>query len=145
MTYREKIQALTKQEWIEAVKKSTSLQTLYENIGITSNGSLREAVGKRLNHYKISTNHFGILQENDPKYIKKIKECIKNSKSIAEVIRKLGGSITGSRYQEIKRIIKNNAIDVSHVTGSGWNIVKKPLSEILVEGYDISSTYLKRD
>ena len=52
---------------------------------------------------------------------KKLKKAIKESKSIAGVLRILGKKPVGGNYQTIKNFIQNNDIDTSHWTGQGWN------------------------
>lgn len=77
---------------------------------------------------------------------------IKDSKSIAEVIKKAGLSSVGSpHYRRIHRIIKEYNIDLSHMTGQGWNKGKthpeqtqKSLEKWLQEDTDIGSSSLKK-
>ena len=146
MTYREKIQALTKQELIFKVEQSNSFSELYKNLEVSDNGTLREVIKNQLDKYKIKTNHFGSLKETDAEYIEKIKQACKISKSVYGVIKNLGIRSTGSRNQEIKRIIKNNKIDISHFTGRASNRFKfkKHLNELLQYGTEIESSHLKK-
>src|ERR1035437_5955250 len=124
MTYREKINKLSKEEWLEAVEKSTSFSDLYRNIGTTDNGTLREIIKQQLDKFKINTSHFGILKENNKDYINRIIEACKKSTSIYNLIKNLGLRSTGSRSQEMKRIINKNKIDISHFTGRASNSFK---------------------
>ncbi len=48
-------------------------------------------------------------------------DIVKNSKSIAEVLRMLNLKETGGNYQSIKSKIKLYNIDTSHFTGQLWN------------------------
>lgn len=71
-------------------------------------------------------------------------EACKTSRSIRQILSKLGLKEAGGNYSIIKRKIKEKELDISHFTGRGWNtglIVKpnppKPLNEILT----INSTY----
>ena len=54
--------------------------------------------------------------------IEQVKEAVKNSLSIANVLRLLNLRPVGGNYKTIKTIITNNNIDTSHFTGQGWNI-----------------------
>src|SRR5579872_1966125 len=73
-----------------------------------------------------------------------IIEAVRNSFSIAQVLRVLNLSPFGSRYQTMHDHIKRLGLDTSHFTGQGhlkgktptWT-PKRPLSEILVQ----NSTY----
>ena len=69
-----------------------------------------------------------------------LEEAVKNSLSIAEVLRHLNIIPAGGNYFTIKRYIKLWNIDTSHFTGKLWNKGKhticnsaKPLKEILKE------------
>lgn len=51
-----------------------------------------------------------------------VKEAVKNSLSIANVLRLLNLRPVGGNYKTIKAIIAKNSIDTSHFTGQGWNV-----------------------
>lgn len=78
-----------------------------------------------------------IRKWNDKQFVK----AVKSSLSYAEVIRKLGLKVAGSNYDTVKRKIKELHLDISHMTGSAWNVGKnfkpiklaRPLSEILIQ------------
>lgn len=53
------------------------------------------------------------------------KEAIKDSKSLAEVCRKLGLKAAGGNFLTVKRAIQKFNIDTSHFTGQGWNKGKR--------------------
>ena len=75
--------------------------------------------------------------------------AVQNSFSYAEIIRKLGLVPAGSNYDTVKRKIKELNLDVSHMTGQGWNTGTRyvqikpaqPLDEILIEHSAFISTY----
>ena len=60
-----------------------------------------------------------------------LKDAVKNSFSIRQVIYKLGLVPAGGNYQQITKAIKDLSIDNSHFTGIGWRkgktVPKKPL------------------
>ena len=68
-------------------------------------------------------------------------EAVKNSLSYAEVLRKIGLKVAGSNYDTVKRKISELNLDISHMTGQGWNKGerykpvkgKRPLEEVLIE------------
>lgn len=85
--------------------------------------------------------------------IEKLKEVIKKSYSIAEVIREMNNvaSISGGNYSTVKKYIKLYNIDTSHFRGQGWlkgqthNFSKKiDLENILVENSPYQRGSLKR-
>ena len=75
-------------------------------------------------------------------------QAVKDSLSYAQVIKKLGLIPAGGNYETIKRKITELNLDISHMTGKGWNVGLKfipnkpqPLSEILVK----NSTFRSAD
>ncbi|MBQ9889373.1 MAG: HNH endonuclease [Bacteroidales bacterium] len=54
--------------------------------------------------------------------LEEVKEAVKNSKSIASVLRLLGLRPVGGNYKTIHNLIRSNNLDTSHFTGQGWNI-----------------------
>lgn len=69
-------------------------------------------------------------------------EIVRNSLSIAEVIRKCGKVPRGGNYSVAKHRIHKLGLNTDHFTGQGWNvgsrfkpIIKaRPLEEVLVKG-----------
>ena len=49
-----------------------------------------------------------------------LAQAVADSKSVAEVIRKLGLAYHGGRYQTIYKRICKHSLDTSHFTGKGW-------------------------
>ncbi len=69
-----------------------------------------------------------------------LEDAVRSSRSIRQVLGKLGLVEAGGNYEQIKRAVFEHAIDASHLTGRAWNKGKKhpglfkiPLQEILVE------------
>jgi len=75
-----------------------------------------------------------------------LREAVKNSLSLRQVLSKLGIVEAGGNYSTLKRAISYFEINTSHFTGCGHlkgkthNHTTRPLSEILVEGR-IENTY----
>ena len=79
-------------------------------------------------------------------------EAVKNSLSMAEVMRTIGIFIGGSNYDSVKRKIKTLNLDTTHFTGAAWNQKEKfkpvnkarLLKDILIENSTFtSSNHLK--
>ncbi len=49
-----------------------------------------------------------------------LKKATQTSKSIREIIQKLGLIPAGGNYEQVKVTLKEHNIDTSHMTGSGW-------------------------
>lgn len=80
-----------------------------------------------------------------------LRKAVIDSKSIRQVLSKIGLKEAGGNYSQIKKYFKIYSIDVSHFTGKAWNRglrgigkPKIPLSEILKENSDFQSYKLKK-
>lgn len=80
-----------------------------------------------------------------------LRKACKNSKSIREIIEKLGLVPAGGNYEQVKTALVIYNIDTSHVTGSGWRKGKKfpfiprlELENILVQHSTFQSYKLKK-
>ena len=81
-----------------------------------------------------------MLKEREEFYI----NLIKNSNSLIEVCRRANIVPTTGNYDTLKRIIRDNQIDISHFKRiGGTNPIKKETSEYLIKGSNISSFKLK--
>lgn len=88
------------------------------------------------------------------KYRKEVLEpIIKNSKTITEVLEKLGMRCAGGNYKTIHKYIEKYGLDTNHFDEHELKIIKlkenikkrkKPLSEILVENSTYSRSSLKK-
>ena len=57
-----------------------------------------------------------------PKYdVEAVVQAVRDSKSVAQVIKTLGLIPAGGNYSTIKKFISRLDLDVSHFTGQGWN------------------------
>ena len=59
-----------------------------------------------------------------------LSKAVKESYSLAEVLRKIGKKDRGSNYETLKKYIKKYELDTSHFTGQGWSINKGFCDEI---------------
>lgn len=80
-----------------------------------------------------------------------LRQAVKNSTSLRQVIGKLGLIEAGGNYEQVKRYIKEYHLDSSHFRGMAWNrglrgIGKPqiPLDKILVLGSYFQSFKLKK-
>jgi hypothetical protein len=72
------------------------------------------------------------------KYTKeKLEPIVKESISIAEVIKKLNLRLTGGNYENIKKSIERNLIDTSHFLGQGCNKDKPSWNTLNKENFII--------
>ena len=81
-----------------------------------------------------------------------IREAVKSSLSIREVLFKINLSPTGGNYKQFYKYIEELEIDISHFNGKGWNVGDrfKPvtparnLSEILTVDSNYQSSKLRK-
>jgi len=80
-----------------------------------------------------------------------LREAIKTSKSIRQVLSKLKLKLAGGNYSQIQKYIKFYNIETKHLTGKGWNKgmrgigkARIDLKEILTENNDFQSYKLKK-
>lgn len=81
----------------------------------------------------------------------KLESAVRTSRSIRQVIKKLGLVPAGGNYQQIKHYIKKWRIKTDHFLGRGWNVGLKfisreaiPLKKILTTKSSYQSYKLKR-
>ncbi len=80
-----------------------------------------------------------------------LRAAVASSRSLARAIRALGLVPAGGNFHHIKRRIAELGLDMSHMTGKGWNVGLAfrprpafPLSEILINGRWTPSHALKK-
>lgn len=83
--------------------------------------------------------------------ISQLKKAVKESLSYRRVLIKLGLYPSGGNYEQIKKYVKENSLDISHFKGKGWNAGLKgigkpriPLEQILKRGVSFQSFKLKK-
>lgn len=79
-----------------------------------------------------------------------LKEAVKSSLSLRQVLTKLALREAGGNYEQVKRYIAEYSLSSSHFTGKAWNKGMKgigqpqiPLDKILVQGSSYQSFKLK--
>jgi len=79
-----------------------------------------------------------------------LPEVVANSRSIAQILDKLGLKPAGGNYRSIQKMIKELNLDTSHLSlNRGWSkglVIgpKKPLSDYLVKGKHTGSNSLRK-
>ena len=78
-----------------------------------------------------------------------LREAVKNSTSLRQVLEALGVAPYGGNYEVLRRAIHHFGLDTSHFTGQGWNKgktvgPKQPLQRFLNNEIRIASFKLKK-
>jgi len=81
--------------------------------------------------------------------VEQVQSAVENSRSIAQVLDKLGIVPAGGNYATIKKFISNNSIDISHFTGMIWNRgittgPKRAIEDYLSNRHSIQSHKFKK-
>jgi hypothetical protein len=82
---------------------------------------------------------------------KELKAAVVSSRSIRQVLQKLGLAAAGGNYVQIQSAIREYALDVSHFTGKGWSrgrLIPRepvfPIQALLVKNGTFQSHKLKK-
>lgn len=83
--------------------------------------------------------------------VEDVKEAVKKSKSLANVLRLIGLKAKGGNYSTINKFISDNGIDITHFTGKIHNVGEDykrinqiiPINLFLVDGLKVSSSGLR--
>lgn len=83
--------------------------------------------------------------------LKQLEKAVKESRSLRQVLSRLGLVEAGGNYEQVKKYIKESNVNIDHFTGSAWakgqHISRKPnipLEKILVKDSSYQSFKLKR-
>jgi len=83
--------------------------------------------------------------------VKQLKKAVSESRSIRQVLGKLGLKQAGGNYAQIKKYLKELQIDRSHFTGPAWSKGLRvttnpgtPIEKLLVNNSDYQSFKLKK-
>ena len=83
--------------------------------------------------------------------IDQLKNAVKEARSYAQVLKKLGLVEAGGNYAQIKKYIQENNLEIKHFKGQGWNkgmtgLIRfsLPLEKILVRNFYFQSSHLKK-
>ncbi len=143
-----------------AVVASTSMRQVMEHLGYGGSGGAWTAAKAQILELGLDTSHFTLRRPRRLAPLPKEKRlrnrawtdeqlarAVRESTSVAGVIRALGVKVGGSVYVMINERIAELGLDTSHFRGQGWNRGQqvtcwsgRPLAEILVRNSDYRTT-----
>jgi hypothetical protein len=138
-----------------AVAGATNYPTLMTSLGVDMSGGNERAVRRRIFELGIDATHFtrrrGPSREVTTSWSDdQLRAAVAESKSVAQVIRKLGLIPAGGNYNQVGRRLDALKLDTAHFTGKRWNlggnfvsIPALPLEELLVANRPTQSHKLK--
>lgn len=146
----------TEAELRMAVVASTSMREVMEYLGYGGSGGAWTAAKAQIVALGLDTSHFGRRARRPwpeaPKPRRTwsdddLRTAVRNSRSIAGVLRHLGLKPGGSMYVAIQGRMRELGLDRSHFTGKGWRKgaptpvqPARPLEEVLVRDSTMQST-----
>lgn len=117
---------------------SSDWEDLANRLGLsTSSSSTKSYIDRAAKDLGLDPGRLGKIQN---KYTdEELREAVKESKSIAEVLRRLGIKVAGGNHAHISKKIRRMGINTSHFTGKGSNRGKtspnrKSSKDILIMG-----------
>lgn len=117
----------------QAVAEGTSLSDVITRLGGTPTNGGRAYLRRLITNWSVDCSHFD--QEGVRHTERRLRAVVRESTSIAEVVRRLGISPVGGNQAHIGRRIARLGIDVSHFTpNSGARRPRRSLSDRLVLG-----------
>jgi hypothetical protein len=136
-----------------AVATHKTLSGVLIELGMAPSGGNYETVKRRIRELGLEASHlraFGRRQPLSASTDDQVAEAVKGSRSLAQVLVKLGFRPAGSRQAALKERIQELQLDTSHFMGQGWRkgkagpvVPARPLVEILVEGRFVRTNGLK--
>jgi hypothetical protein len=136
-----------------AVATHETLGAVLIDLGMAPAGGNYETVKRRIRELGLEASHIQALRKRQRVSActdGQIAEAVKSSRSLAEVLVKLGFEPGGGRPAALKERIQELRLDTSHFMGQGRQkgspgpvIAARPLAEILVEGRLVKSYWLR--
>lgn len=141
----------TDEELATAVARSTSLNQVFTALGLSVGGSQWLALRERIAYLGLDTSHWAerLRTPRPEREITRaeVAEALADSRSLAEVCRRLDVRGGGGQARLVRRI-RREGLDTSHLEGQGWAAgssnpgkrPRKPLEDILVAGRAVGQT-----
>src|SRR5919106_1267852 len=136
-----------------AVATCKRMRDVLIQIGLVPYGGNYENVWKRIAELGLDASHLRSYRQG-PRLVcteEQLREAVRTSRSLAEVLRRLGFEPGGGRQTTLRKRITQLGLDTSHLLGQGWRkgtrtsvVPGRPLEEFLVSGRFVQTSNLKR-
>jgi hypothetical protein len=131
------VSAYSRERLEGAAQGARTLSEALERLGVEPGSSTRDYIRARMKKFGVNTSHF---EREGIKWTREMLEsAVASSKSVNDVLRKLGLDPVGGHHTHIARRIKAHGIDTSHFTPvvrterMSHNQRRRTAEEILVE------------
>ena len=140
----------------DAIQQSRSLKDACIRLGLKPGARRNENLRRHIARLGIESSH--LPESEAPTRLVRswttdeLRVAVRDSRSVAEVLRRLGYTPNGGMHRYIKAQIRMDGLDTSHFLGQSWSRGRsfpqgqraRPLQEILVEGSTYSSGALRK-
>lgn len=98
------------------------MSEVIRRLGITPNGGNHRHIRSAVRRAGLDTSHFGSKPKRtfDAAGLERMKELVRESVSLAQVLAKLGLPDQGRGQSDLKRYLAARKVDTSHFRGQGW-------------------------
>lgn len=148
----------TDDELRKAVAESRSLGEVSRRLGVGPGGGTYASLRRHIARLGIDSSHLPVVIDGPVRPLRSwtdddLRAAVRDSFSIAGVLRRLGYTPSGGMHRYISAQIRRRELDTQHFTGQGWargqqlpsGSRARPLAEILVaESTYLSSGALRR-
>jgi hypothetical protein len=134
-----------------AVAVSTSLGEVSRRLGLRAGGGTYRSLRRHIERLGIDATHLPVVVDGRVRAARswtdeQLCDVVRDSRSIAEVLRRLGYQPNGGMHRYIKAHMGRLGLNTEHFGGQGWaagtrtgrGFKRRPLTEILVA----NSTYM---
>lgn len=144
------------EELADAVRASTSLNGVFDALGLVPGGSQWQLVRALVLELGLDTAHWRRpLRPDRPAATwsdAALRAAVPTARSYTDLLRKLGSSPGGSANRRVRDDIERLELDVSHFVGRGWGKGRRnpgknrriPLGELLVDGRPTNTAWLRK-
>ena len=142
----------TDDELASAVAGSRNMSSVLAALRLAPRGANYETTRRRIVALGLDASHLDDRAKSDPRASDdEIRRAVHESRSFAEVLRKLGHDPGGRIQSRLRDRVRYLRLDTSHFASQGWRrgsrtpvVPAAPLEEVLVDGRFCQTVSLKR-
>jgi 5-methylcytosine-specific restriction endonuclease McrA len=136
-----------------AVATCTRMRDVLIELGLVPYGGNYENVWKRIAELGLDASHLRSFRQGERLQATEaeLTEAVRGSRSLAQVLIKLGFEPGGGRQQTLKRRIEQLRLDTSHFVGQAWRrgsripvVPRRPLHDLLIARRLVRTNTLKK-
>lgn len=144
----------TDEQLVDAVLTSHNMREVIATLGLVPRGGNYETVRRRMAVLGLDVPELRKLTRGRPLSAcskEEVAEALRNSRSLAQVLAKLGVR-PGGNQARLRDLIQEMGLDTTHLVGKGWRrgttappVPARPIEDLLVDGrYAVTNRLKKR-